>query len=1007
MTIGPVQFAQPIWLFLVPAFAVALWLLSRRSLAGLGPTLRWIAFGVRCVVVTGLCATLAQPQHRTDGEGVAAIVVIDGSASMPRDILGSAVEVMGPMMEGAELADRVGLITVAEEAFVRRLPMRGDSPLGVLSGAQEVGDLDPGPREGTNLADALTTALSTVPDDSAARIVLVSDGNETEGSLRSVAEQAAAVGVPVDVLAVQREIPGEVVLDELATPANARVGQTVNVTAVFRSVRPVTGRLTLAINGGLYDLTPGEAGNSAPITLGSGVTPVTIPVFVPRGGAQRFTARFEPDDERADEITQNNIAESVTFVETEGKVLIYAERPVDARPLFDALESAQLELELRLPSEGHRSLEELQDYDAIVLFDTGASGFTGQQIEDLASYVRDSGGGLVMVGGPNGFGAGGWIGTPVADALPVRLDVPERRNMPLGALAAVIDTSGSMAAPIGGTNLTQLDAAEEGAVAAVNSLSRLDLAMIVRFDSGFRTVVPLGPVGDKQGIARKIRSLNEGGGTDMFPALRHTISVLKESPASVRHIVVLSDGQTMDDGSLERVLAEAKAHNISISGISIGDWADDRLMQRIAAETGGLFHIVLPNPAGLAQLPQIFIKEAQIVKRALIWEGDPFSPVPTGAPSVPLRGVPMPVPTLSGYVVTSDREGLSVVTLRAPEPDEDPILAHWQHGLGRVVAFTSDATNRWAADWVGWPAYETFWEQHVRWAMRPTGSANLSVVTTNDGPRTRITVNALDEEGEPLNFARFVSRVVRPDGTADIVELPQTAPGQYAGAFDSSDSGSYLATVLYDASTKEKQDRGVVRSAVSRSYADEYRQLQPNPGLLRRVAQQTGGRVLNDAGTGVSLFDNDGLEQPISLRPIWLAFAAISIGLFLCDVAVRRVRIVPAEIFAAVRRQMSKAQEEATQIDALRTARERAAVTLKRAAPTAESKSVAKTKFEAAPGAQSADPIVSARPPAERPRPTQGAEQKPKAEEGDGMSRLLAAKRRAAGSMESEDTSNQ
>ena len=521
---------------------------------------------------------------------------------------------------------------------------------------------------------------------------------------------------------------------------------------------------------------------------------------------------------------------------------------------------------------------------------------------------------------------------------------------------------------------------------------------MLRFDTGVGTVVPLQEVGDKADFVRKIRALAPGGGTSMYPAIRRGLDVLEDADAAVKHIVVLSDGVTMDDGSRSQLVARANQLNISISTVSIGAWAADPVLQGLTIQTGGLYHKVQATAAGLAELPQIFVKEAQIVKRALIWEGEAFNPVMTGAPSVPLRSIPNPVPDITGYVVTTDREGLSVVTMRAPEPDRDPLHAHWQHGRGRTVAFTSDATTRWANSWVSWGAFRSFWEQHVRWAMRPTGSANLTVVTSNDGPRTKVTVNALDENGEPLNFARFVARVIAPDQTARDLALPQAAPGRYEGWFDSSESGSYLITTAYETQQGGVEERGTIQASVTRPFADEFRRIVPNTGLMRRVAEITGGRVLSDPEhAGATLFESAGLDQPVALRPVWLAFILVCVALFLSDVAVRRVRISPREIFGSVKRAVKKGQlQQAAQVDALKAARDKTRTRL--TTQSAETKQAAKVKFEADPkAAPSQTPIITARPQAEPKRPpsdTDTPKTKTPADEGDGMSRLLAAKKR-------------
>lgn len=245
--------------------------------------------------------------------------------------------------------------------------------------------------------------------------------------------------------------------------------------------------------------------------------------------------------------------------------------------------------------------------------------------------------------------------------------------------------------------------------------------------------MPLTLRGDPEAMAKEIRSIGPGGGTDLFPAIDAAAAELAKSPAGVKHIIILSDGQTMGEPAdgLARA-ADLKERGVTVSTVSIGDAAAGGLLAQIATVGGGRPYAVT-SANSLAQLPQIFIKEAQIVRRSLIWEGPAFTPQRTGF-SESLRGVSGAFPGITGYVVAADRGGLSTVLLRGPE--NDPILAQWQHGLGRVTTFASDATTRWNGEWVGWGSFASFWKQQVRWVARPTGDARSRVAVVNNGDRT-------------------------------------------------------------------------------------------------------------------------------------------------------------------------------------------------------------------------------------------------------------------------------
>lgn len=1001
---GPVQFDSPGWLVLIPVLWLLVWVIARRSLAGLGPVTRAAAFAARMLVIAAVVGAMAEPHLRKRSQDVAVTVVLDVSRSIPPDeqrLADAYIEQAAGRAD--ERTDRLGVVTTAREAYVQTLPSR----LVRAVERQQIGRTD-----ATNLAAGVRLAIAVTPEDAAGRLLLISDGNETSGSLLTAAEAARAAGLPIDVYPVEYDYPAEVIVERLVAPANARGGEPINLSVIVTATRATAGRLLVIENGEPIDLDPGSDTLSVLVELDAGKNLLSVPLTPNRPGPVTYEAVFEPIAVRTsggelvvgDSILENNRASAVTFVGSEGWVLIVADGEAEAGPMKSALSRAELRVRTVRAELLPGDLTELNAYECIVLLNQAAFGFSEAQQRALRRYVHDSGGGLVMVGGPDGFGAGGWIGSPLEDALPVQLDPPQKRQMPMGALALVIDASGSMGAGVSGTSMNQQQIANEGAVAAVESLSRLDQVVVIAFSGSSRVVVPLTDCADPIGIARRIRSIGPGGGTNMFPAIDEAFQRLSESPAGVRHIVVLTDGVTMGDHEAGvRRAAQIHAAGTTITTIAVGDGTDDRLLERLALAGGGRFHSVRTNQAMLI-LPQIFMKEAQTIRRSLIWEGDPFSPRVTGVPTESMRGV-SEVPPITGYVVTAPREGLAQVTLTATQiaPDgstvEDPIAAQWQYGLGRVVAFTSDATSRWAEGWVGWPGFRGFWEQHVRWAMRPAGSANVRVVTEERGDETLLIIEALDEAGERLNFAGFEARVSRPDGSAADVRIRQVGPGRYEGVIPTPDPGAYVVSTRYDAPAGEGSGvvRGAVQAAITRPFADEFRALETNSALLRQVAALTGGEVLSRDPESDRPWRREGLTMPVSARAVWLAVAVASLGIFLADVGIRRVRIDPVALATAVARAFGRSPERAAaEIGTLREVRAKARARLDGAEPG--------RKFEAGPADQSKpgekfEPIALSGE-AERPkieglsRPSAPAA--PSSGDEDGMSRLMKAKRRAA-----------
>lgn len=981
LRLGPIQFDEPLWLWLLPVLAaISVWI-ARQSLSGLGTRSRRFALIIRLLVLALMVGALARPQWRKEATDLAVVAIVDSSRSVPQPRQRDAEQYIEQARAAHETAtDRLGVVTVAERALAQALPSRATTRVerGMIGG-----DL------ASNLASGLRLAMAIKPDDAAYRLLLVSDGNETAGSLLEAAQAAKARGVPIDVLPVRYRATAEVTLDQLVAPTTARMGETVALRVVLTSTQATRGRLSILLNDEPIDLDPQGPGTSELVDLRQGLNTLTVPVQIPRVGPQRFRALFEPIASETgiaagDTILENNEALAVSFVASVGRVLVVAPTTEHEalQPLMQVLLNAKLEAALVPADQLPKSLTDLNGYDAIVLANQPAYDLSQQSQLDLKAYVHDSGGGLVMIGGPDSFGVGGWIGSPLEDALPIRLDPPQKREMPKGALVLI---SHSVEMPDG------VSWGKKTAIAAIEALSRLDLVGLVEYRGGASASVvhPLSQVGDGSAAKQAVNRLVFGDMQDYSGAFQLSIDALNAAEAGAKHIILISDGDAQSPSL--RQIQDMRKGKISCSTVGVfpHNRGDLQRLANIAQATGGR-HYEVVDQNGLGQIVQIFIKEAQTVKRSLIWEGTPFSPTFVGTAAENMRGFTS-FPPISGYIVAGDREGLSIVTLRGKE--NDPIAAQWQHGLGRVFTFTSDAAARWNPAWIGWPGYRAFWEQTLRWAMRPGGNANVRITTERDGDTTRVIVDALDAAGERLNAAQFAGRIAGPGGAAQDLTLRQVGPGRYEGTFDTKDAGSYVLAMRYAApGTQGQVIEGSAQAAVTKPFADEFRAREANVALLEQVAAMTGGRVLAGDPRTDNLFNREGLTFPVALTPIWHVLALSGIALFLADVGVRRVRIDFRAIrnFFFARSARTKAGE---QLGGLKAARESAKRTIaQRAAPTAD----AARKFEASPQDLSNATITLDTATPSTPKPV--AQQKkpdPSEPPEGGLARLKQAKKRA------------
>ena len=962
---------QPWWLLVGLAVVPMIWP-ARRSLASLGRARRIAAIALRALVVLLLAVLLARPMLVRESRRATVIAVVDRSASIPASLREAGLDYLARAADGAG-ENRLAVVDVAEGASIARLPST-DAEIRrrntTLTGQQ------------SRLADGVQMAMAIAPPDSATRIVLLTEGNETAGDLREAASTAASNRIPIDVLPLRYRYEDEVLFRRLVAPPRARSEQAIALRFLLDSTGDVSGKLVVTLNDQPIDLVPDSPEVAVPVELEAGTNVKTISVPLGTAGVHEFEAVFLADDPEQDRIVENNRATAITYVAGPGYVRVFDVDGVGG-PLVDAIRQAGMTAVHSDVSELPTELPRLLDADAVVLVNTAVHHFTIAQQEMLYRYVKDLGGGLVMVGGPDAFGAGGWIGSPVAEILPVELDPPQKKQMPQGALVLVIDYSGSMS----GEKVEMCKAAAAG---AVRLLSRRDLVGIVVFESYSEWLVPLQEAGDKTGIYEAIGRVGGGGGTVMAPAMEMAFEALQDVDTSVRHVILLTDGQTANPDACAALGDQMASAGITISTVAVGQGAHGQLLQGIAQAANGRYYPVM-DPA---DIPEIFIKEAQVVRRPMIIEQS-FVPQVAYSLSEVINGISAPLPPLDGYVLTGPKGGLNQLVLTSQ--DGDPVLATCQSGLGRCVAFTSSADSRWAAPWMQWSGFGTLWEQAVRWVGRPAQGTDCEIFTDVDGGEATVRVEAFDEEGEFLQLAAVEGQVLAPDMEAAPLELSQSGPGQYSGRFRTSASGSYVVNLQYRKTGSNEETR-TTNAIVSVPFAPEFRDLTDNAPLLEEVSRITGGRVLPSDPNLANLYDEAGLAFPRTHLPLVQPLLLAWIVLFLLDVAVRRVVL---DVRAAVRRvrtwvtSATRREQEQT-ISRLQARRQK--LREQWSARTAE---VAASRRYA--GADDYEgELLNAEPKAEvqKPAPEKPAKPKPARAPSGGthIDELLKAKRRKAGS---------
>jgi hypothetical protein len=417
--------------------------------------------------------------------------------------------------------------------------------------------------------------------------------------------------------------------------------------------------------------------------------------------------------------------------------------------------------------------------------------------------------------------------------------------------------------------------ARDIAIASLDALGPQDEMGCYLWDGTTRALFDLQPVGDKKKLATALAGMNQGDMPDFQAPMQSAYNDLRKSGANLKHMIVFSDG---DPGApTDALMKDIVGAKITVTTVMIGGHVAPATMERMAEQGGGRFYDV--KSASL--LPQIFIKEAAVILKSAIFE-EPFRPQLAVSTEL-VRGIGAgEFPTLRGYVSSSTKPRAEVPLL---SEKGDPLLAHWQFGLGRSVAFTSDARPKWAQDWLGWSKYQQFWSQVANWALRRVDTADFNTEVSVENGQGVISVEALDAEGNFRNFLTLQTAVVSPKGERVLVNLEQAGPGRYEAKFPTKEVGAYLLNLM---ELKDGQLVGAQVLGASVNYSPEFNATEPNLNLLQRLAEAGGGKLLNPDLDNPFLLGRKKTFQP---RDLWEALLKWFIVLFVLDVAVRRVDI--------------------------------------------------------------------------------------------------------------------
>lgn len=916
-------FEQPIYLLLL-AILPLIWWMGAGPLRVLGPVRRWLAMSLRTILWLMVVLALAGVQWVWTSDRMTVMYILDQSESIPaskRQLMLDYVIDSVREHRNREREDRAGIIVFGRQAAIEIPPFDDDIPeIGKLESLQT-------PVDATNLESALNLAQASMPEDTARRIVIITDGNENMGQASAVATRLTQSGIGIDIVPIVLDTPSEVVVEKIDLPSDLRKGQPFEARVVLsqysdrENPQPVSGKIRIKQSvRGEESLLMEE-----PLVLNPGKNVVPIQHQIDQPAAYVYEAEFIPDTSQDDAIRKNNAATAYTYVKGSGRVLLIQEasRVGDYDLLIQSLRDANIEVVNETNERLFGSLAELQAYDAVILAgvprvsgeeSSSITSFSDEQIDMLVSNTQQLGAGLLMIGGPEAFGAGGWTGTKLEKAMPVDFQIKNSKVKATGALALIMHASEM---PQG--NYWQKVIAK----AAIEQLGPSDYAGVLHWTmrgdawlwggtDGNLGMLEVG--GNRQAMLARIGKMTPGDMPQFEPAMKMAVAGLAACPAAVKHCVIISDG---DPSPPNASTIQAFINNkISISTVAVASHGltESKRLQDIAEATGGKYYSVADGRA----LPRIFQREARRVSRPLVYEPDGGAVPQIIFPHESMLGIDKVLPPITGFVLTQTKDSpLAQVLIQSPKPESPEnatIAATWTYGLGRTAVITTDAGARWAASWSNWDGYQKLHSQIVRWLMRPTGdTGQFSISSTTRDGEVEVVVNALSDDDAYLNFLDVQATVIAPDLTSVPLRLRQSAPGRYVGSFPATQTGSYFVNVIPGIGNPP------LSTGVSVPYSSEYRIRKSNLSLIDALAGQaptggTTGQVFPALDTSTNARNPNanpfraGLAPARRMQDAWPWFVLVASCVLLGDIFIRRVAI-RLDLLTAQGKMQQKASE--------------------------------------------------------------------------------------------------
>jgi len=850
---------HPIWLILAVPLAIAFWLWKTR--APLQMTLRVTTAILILLAICGLAISLP-------GRTGTVVVVCDRSDSMPPGSDAAHQEAIN-LIRGSIGSDQK-LVVVSFGSSTSIEPVNRST--------QFAGFINDVGRDESNLSDALERALSLIPQGSPGRIVVLSDGRWTGKDPAAVAWRAASRSIAIDYRALERSAANDIAIAHIDAPGTVSPGEGFMINAWVRS--PVQQDVSYELLRGNQRIAAGTR------NLPSGQTRLTFRDQAGDPGTFQYTLKISAAG--TDPVPENNTAKLLVGIQGPKPLLCLTNSPDSG--LVRLIEAGGLKVKAVSPETAIWSLEDLSNHSALIVENVPADKIGTRGMENITAWIKETGAGLMITGGKNSYGPGGYYKSQLEPIMPVSMELKREHRKLAMAIVVAMDRSGSMAVSAGGGK-TKMDLANLAAVQVLDLMSPMDEFGVIAIDSSPHTIVNLGPPEKVAEIREDILRIDSGGGgIFIYEALAAASEMLVDAKSGTRHIILFADAADSEEpGKYKELIEKCEQAGITVSVVGLGKPTDpDADLLRDIAKRGGGRIFFTDNPE---ELPRLFAQDTFVVARSTFI--DEPTPVQFTGGAMTLTGKQFASPpAVGGYNLCYLRPEANLGAVTVDEYNA-PVIASWQAGLGRVLCYTGEADGTDAGPIAKWKDVGDLFTSLARWTAGETYALPGNMLVTEELKNGAAVVQLhLDPEREADPFSELpalsiLKGIAGSKPRSEKMVLRWTSADTLEAEIPLRGSETALATLDVAGSGT------VTLSPVCLPYSPEFKPVEADTGLtaLERLAKATGG---NERSSLASVW-KELPRQPrmLDLAP-WLLGAALL--LLLCEVLERRTGLLSARV---------------------------------------------------------------------------------------------------------------